>query len=144
MLDLKSADVKRFWRAAEAHRDAARLILDGCLEAVSSTPAHDAVYLSGYVVECGLKALLLSRIPARKRPQMLRELKDVLGHDLERLKKRLLQTGLDFPSERVPDFTLVRRAWSSEMRYKVLRWRRPDAESVYVAASNLFSWIGGG
>jgi hypothetical protein len=33
----------------------------------------DSMYLAGYTFECALKALILSRVPIRQRPEFLRE-----------------------------------------------------------------------
>ena len=71
MLNLKYPEVRRFYRAAEAHRDAARLLVDACPKQGSSTDGHDVVYLSGYIVECSLKALYLDRVPNRRHDEVV-------------------------------------------------------------------------
>jgi HEPN domain-containing protein len=144
MLDLTFAQVKQFNRAAAAHLGAARTLLDACPERTSSTRGHEVVYLSGYVVECVLKALLLSRTPRKKHPAELKRLKEELGHNLEQLKNELSQKGVELPREQKENLKRVRPNWSSEMRYDVRRWKREDAERVVAAAEAIFDWVNGG
>jgi HEPN domain-containing protein len=141
MLNLKFAEVKRFYRAAAAHLDAARELLDACPEKAASARGHDVVYLSGYVVECVLKALLLSRVPEKKHQTELKKLKQELGHDLEKLKKELSQKGVDLPKEQKENVYRVRPMWSSEMRYDIRLWKRGAAERVFLAAEAIFGWV---
>lgn len=58
---------RAFLRAASQRLEAANLLLESGL-------SLDAVYLAGYVVECALKALILQRTPARRRPEVCQEL----------------------------------------------------------------------
>jgi HEPN domain-containing protein len=143
MLNLKFAEVKRFNRAAAAHLDAARSLLSQCPEKASSTRGHDVVYLSGYVVECVLKALLLSRTPEKKHSTELKRLKEEFAHNLEKLKNELSQKGIEFPREQKEYFKRVRPKWSSEMRYDIRAWNREQAEHVFLAAEAIFDWVNG-
>jgi HEPN domain-containing protein len=141
MLNLKFAEVKRFYRAAAAHLDAARKLLDTCPEKVSSVRGHDAVYLSGYVVECGLKALFLSQHPQRKHPELVDWFREKLKHNLELLAERLAKAGVNFPKEHKDNLKRVRTAWSSEMRYDIRAWNREEVERVVLAAEAIFEWV---
>ena len=140
MLNLKYPEVRRFYRAAEAHRDAARLILDHCPERVTSTRGHQVVYLSGYVVECSLKALFLSAAPAKKHREIVGWFKAEVKHNLERLRVELSKCGVDFPRIQLEHLKWVRTNWYSEMRYQTLAWSRSEAEKVYCAAEAIFAW----
>jgi HEPN domain-containing protein len=143
MLDLALAQVKRFNRAAAAHLDAARKLLDVCPERTLSTRGHEVVYLSGYVVECVLKALFLSRTPRRKHPAELKRLKEDVGHNLEKLKNELSQKGVELSREQKENFRRVRPEWSSEMRYDIRLWKREDAGRVFSAAEAIYDWVNG-
>lgn len=110
MLNLKYAEVKRFNRAAAAHLDAARSLFSQCPAKGMSTRGHDVVYLSGYVVECVLKALLLSRSPEKHHAIVIRKLKEEVGHNLEKLKVELVQKGVVFSREQNENFKRVRPA----------------------------------
>src|SRR4051794_6089757 len=128
MLNLKFPEVKRFYRAASAHLDAARALVGGCPEKSASTRGHDVVYLSGYVVECALKALLLHQHPQRKHQELVEWFREKLKHNLELLKEKLDKKGVNFTREHDENLKRVRTKWSSEMRYDVRGWVRDEAE----------------
>jgi hypothetical protein len=118
MLNLKFPEVRRFMRAALAHRDAARGLLGLCPPKGKSTRGHAVVYLCGYVVECSLKALLINHHPERKHGEVVAKFKDTLKHNLELIRSELIKKGTNFSKEQQENFKRVRRNWSSEMRYK--------------------------
>ena len=140
MLNLHDPEVRRFYRAAVAHRDAARLLLDHCPERTASTRGHQVVYFSGYVVECSLKALFLSASPAKKHVEIVQWFKAEVKHNLERLRVELSKCGVVFPRIQLEHLRRVRTSWYSEMRYQTLAWGRSEAEKVYVAAEAVFAW----
>src|SRR5438477_9757100 len=113
MLNLKFPQVKRFNRAAAAHLDAAKSLLDVCPEKVSSTLGHDVVYLSGYVVECSLKALFLTQHPQQKHKELVEWFREKLKHNLEWLKEELNKKGVNFPKEQNENLKRVRGRWVS-------------------------------
>lgn len=123
MLNVALPEVKRFYRAAAAHLDAARALLDRCPEKGLSTRGHEVVYLSGYVVECSLKALLLTQYPRKKHPELVEWFKTEVKHNLERLRAELIDKGVNFPKGQTADLKLVHSRWYSEMRYDVRGWR---------------------
>lgn len=143
MLNLKFAEVKRFNRAAAAHLDAVRSLLSQCPEKGTSTRGHDVVYLSGYIVECILKALLLSRTPEKQHEAFLKKLKEEIGHNLEKLKNELSQKGVELPREQKESFYRVRPVWYSEMRYDIRLWTLEEADRVFQAAESIFKWVNG-
>jgi hypothetical protein len=116
MLDLNDPNVKLFHRAAAAHLDAAESLIDACSERSVSTRAQDAVYLAGYVVECGIKALLLSVTRRKDRKSMLEWFRAEAKHKLDVLRSELGRKGVEIPRKTINDFTRVRGVWSSEMR----------------------------
>src|SRR6266568_5550173 len=138
MLDLKSPQVKRFFRAAAGHLDAAKSLLGACPEKGLSIRGHDVVYLAGYVVECSLKALFLMRYPRKKHQELVEWFKTDLKHNLERLMVELTRKGVNVPKDRYENLKRVRTNWFSEMRYNVRPWGRDEAERVFRAAEQLF------
>lgn len=141
MLNVALPEVKRFYRAAAAHLDAARSLLGQCPEKGLSTRGHEVVYLSGYVVECSLKALLLTQYPRAKHPEIVGWFIAELKHNLERLAVELTRKGVNIPKRRHESLKRVRAQWYSEMRYDIRAWRRQDVERVFSAAEELFDWV---
>lgn len=143
MLNRKFAEVRRFIRAADAHLDAATELLATCPEKATSTRGHEVVYLSGYVVECSLKALVLSRYPESKHEETIGRFKSEFKHDLEKLKRELGKKKVEFPKKRNEDFNRIRPVWSSEMRYDVRAWHRDETERLFRAAEAIYNWVNG-
>jgi hypothetical protein len=75
-----------------------------------------AFYLSGYGVECSLKALLLDRTTVAQYPKMLRFCRGKSGHELNKIKERLRKRGVEFPRTVARAFASV-RTWSVGLRY---------------------------
>lgn len=143
MLNLKFAEVKRFSRAAAAHLEAAQTLLGECPEKASSTRGHDVVYLCGYIVECSLKALLLTQHPRRKHEELVAWFREKVKHNLERLKEELTKKGVNFPKEQNENFKRVYSRWTSDMRYDVRAWSREAVERVFQAAEQMLDWVRG-
>lgn len=143
MLNRKFTEVRRFIRATDVHLDAARRLLAACPEKTSSTRAHDVIYLSGYVIECALKALLLSRYPEAKHKEMIERFKSAVKHDLEKLKRELSKKKVELPEKQQENLKRVRPVWSSEMRYDIRAWHRDEAERIFLAVEAIYDWVNG-
>src|SRR5437016_4451926 len=90
MLNLRAKEVRRFWRAAQQHYVVAlRLAEFGAAEIVRSAEAYHAVYMGGYAVECGLKALYLGRVPQRRHAAEIEGRLTDLGHNLAGLAESI-------------------------------------------------------
>ncbi len=144
MLNLKFPEVRRIYRAAVGHHDAARSLLGQCPEKTPSTRGHEVVYLSGYVAECSLKALLVSQFPRNKHSDVIERFKSEVKHNLERLRAELTTKGVHFPKNLQELLRRVHASWNSEMRYDVRTWRRDIVERVFDAAETLLDWTRGG
>jgi hypothetical protein len=144
MLNMKFPEVRRFFRAAEAHLDAARSLLASCPEKTASTRGHEVVYLSVYVVECSLKALLLSQFPEKSHSTKIEWFKRKMKHNLERLKAELSKKEIHFPRSLREHLRVVHGNWNSEMRYEIRSWRREAIEKVFIASGSLLLWTYGG
>ncbi len=97
-----------------------------------------AVYLSGYVLECLLKAAILSRRGLRALPEEywrhdLRELAAAAGLDrvLERPEHRRLEA----------DLALISGLWSVNMRYEGALRNREIGRVVVRAVEELRQWL---
>lgn len=117
-------------------------LLTTCSPNESSSRAHDVVYLSGYALECSLKAWLMSSTPLKKHAATIAWFK-IIKHDLDRLKGELYRKGQIIPKVRIHDFNRVRSRWLSEMRYLVRRWRFDDAEAVFASSQRMVFWVQG-
>lgn len=119
MLELNWKLVRRFYNAMMQHLDGARFLVDGCIPFSASLRAAESIYLGGYAVECGLKAMLFSRIRERRHQDLLREVIEQIGHDLEKLQARLARLPEPFVLDggELRAFHVVRRAWNSQDRY---------------------------
>lgn len=129
-----------YYRAAGMHLEGADAIVRECPGKSWSVLAHEAIYLSGYVVECALKALVVSLTPPRRHAELVEELRMEVKHNLDKLRHLLSQRGVELPAVQRPRFVLVRSVWSSEMRYEPLPRDREDAAAVRDAARGLYLW----
>ena len=99
-----------------------------------------AVYLAGYAVECMLKAMILSALPARKRKMMLDSFRGQQAHDYEWLKAKYRECqGLTVPREVERDFILV-NSWGTELRYKSGNVHQKQCERFLLAVERVVAW----
>ena len=103
---------------------------------------HAAIYLSGYAVECILKAVILVRTPLRRRPSKLEELKKEFGHNLAHLRRELQARGA-VPSRQIARDLVYVSTWSEQMRYDPSERSVADAEQFVRAARAIVEWGNG-
>ena len=132
--------VKGYIRAAEMHREAAATLLEASHGRLRSLLCTEVVYLSGYVVECSLKAYLLSHVPVKKHSERIEKFK-ANGHDLEKLLSWLAAKRRHLPDRQARNCRKVRGNWSSQMRYEARSLQRTTAESVHRSAEELYRWV---
>ncbi len=102
-----------------------------------------AVYLSGYGIECILKALVLISTPAAKRSEMLQSFRGSKAHDYEWLRYLYrLNGGARFPRSINEHFTLVNDG-STDLRYNPSTVDEPDAEAFLKAREAIIAWAKG-
>ena len=144
MVNMAFRHAALFVRAADMHREASRTLLGECPLHSSSRLATVATYLGGYVAECALKAVLISRYPERDHTRVVDEvLKGRIGHNLEFLKVELAGRGVNWPSRQTTLLKRVRSGWSSEMRYDPRNRSTEEARRVIEAADGLYQWATG-
>jgi HEPN domain-containing protein len=101
-----------------------------------------ACYISGYGVECSLKALLLKKSVAGQRPKVLKFFRGKNGHDLEQIKKKLRERGVHFPRAMTPHFASV-NTWSVTSRYDTTRKTGHMAGGQLKAVEAVINWVRG-
>lgn len=129
-------EARRFYRCAARRSDEAKILL----EAGSTT---GAMYLSGYGVECMLKALILSTIPAGERAAMLNNFRGAKAHEFNWLRGIWLKIkGAKFPGDVVKHFTNL-NSWSTDLRYEPGELPLHEADAFLNSASVVMHWADG-
>jgi len=128
--------IKRFIKAAEQRRTTSEDLND-------QGKYVDQMYLTGYIVECALKALVLSATPRSKRQPVLDEVtRGAASHDFERLKQVYERTGRQFPVDDVRILRrLVKHHWTTAMRYEVGKGDREAASAFPRDAIEFLEWV---
>lgn len=143
MLNTRAREVNRFWRVALQHLEVSEFLVRQTRLARDSYQAAAAIYLGGYSVECGLKALWLSQCPERQHGSYGEKLKE-LGHNLPGIIGSMrTRFGLVLPQE---VFELMRRRiipmWDVNARYRPGKRRSSDAVEFLAAVRRLLDWMG--
>lgn len=129
-----SNEAKAFYRCALMRCDDAAILLN-------AGQTTGAVYLAGYAVECVLKALLLSRVTAARRTEILATFRGSRAHDFEWLRSRyLMEGGARFPREITEALTLV-GVWSTDLRYLPRNLKTHEAAPFIEAAKLIVNWV---
>ena len=99
-----------------------------------------AVYLGGYAVECGLKALVLSSVPASRQAAVEATFRGVRGHDLRWLRREYLRLGgAKPPTQTEADLDEV-GTWTTGLRYSPGRVDEGTAKRFLAASRRLLEW----
>lgn len=128
-------DARRYYRVALQRFE------DGDLLRRMNRP-RAAIYLTGYAVECMLKALLLVVTPAGGRPGVLRLFRGAIAHDIGWLRDRLIRHigGLPVAQARHVSFL---SSWSTDLRYEPGPGDPEDADAFLAAAASILEWAKG-
>lgn len=128
-----SADARLFYRCALLRSDEAQVLFKADF-------TTGAVYLAGYGIECILKALVLTLVPASARVDILKTFRGGRAHDYEWLRTLYLENGgARFPRAINESFTLV-NDWSTNLRYAPRQLRAREAGSFLRAAEMIIRW----
>ncbi len=132
---MADSQVMRFLRAAEQRLAAADLLLD-------NSKFLDGMYLAGYVVECSLKALVLSYIRVPERPEFLREhFRGQRAHDFEHLATLLLRNGVNIPKPLRLSVVRANDIWSTDLRYETGHGKVADSKFLRDAGEKILAWV---
>jgi HEPN domain-containing protein len=125
-------DKRALFRAAVVRLDSARVLFQ-------ADRGLDALYLSGYAVECGLKALILARTPSPKRLATLEEISQgARSHDYHYLRGILEARGCVIPRSMLEILTRLASEWSTDLRYQA---RRVDFAVVQHAITSVEAFL---
>jgi hypothetical protein len=128
-------NARRYYRVAYQRLD------DGMALLEISRP-RAAIYLTGYAVECILKALLLMSTPAGERAKVLATFRGAVAHNVEWLRDRLVQRIGRLPVDENRHVSLV-SSWSTDLRYEPGPGDREDAEAFVASAMSILRWADG-
>ena len=128
-------NARRYYRVAFQRLD------DGLALLEISRP-RAAIYLTGYAIECILKALLLMSTPAGDRAEVLATFRGAVAHNIDWLRDRVIQRIGRLPVGENRYLSLV-SSWSTDMRYEPGPGDPEDAESFLAAARSILAWANG-
>jgi hypothetical protein len=128
-------DARRYYRVAYQRLD------DGTALLGINRP-RAAIYLTGYAVECILKALLLVSTPAGERPEVLATFRGAVAHNIDWLRDRLIQRIGGLPVTENRHVSLV-SSWSTDLRYEPGPGDHDDAEAFVASADSILKWADG-
>lgn len=129
-------DARRYWRVAYQRLE------DGALMLEKLDRPKAAVYLTGYAVECMLKALLIMSSAAGKRHEVVARFRGAIAHNLFWLRDGLAVRGVHLPATKAKELTFL-SSWSTELRYEPGPGDREDAERFIRAARLVVKWADG-
>ena len=125
-----------FYRAAKQRFEDAEFLLD-----VDRTTA--AVYLSGYSVECILKALILGAVPSAQEAEILALFRGARAHDYDWLLRLYAERGgASLPPDVIPHLARV-NTWSTDMRYSPGTIALRDAKAFLDSSVEILTWADG-
>lgn len=132
MVDL----VKTFFRAGIQRLEAAEILYDqGVL--------LDALYLSGYCVECSMKAMILSRVPKSRRKPFVEE--NFLGqraHDIEFLRHLWKENRCEpLTNGLLVSLRTFRETWTTSLRYEVGGRKAKDVAATITFSRSMSDWV---
>ena len=128
-------NARRYYRVAYQRFD------DGTALLEISRP-RAAIYLTGYAVECILKALLLVSTPPGERAEMLATFRGSVAHNIDWLRERLIRRIGRLPVAENRHLSLV-SSWSTDLRYEPGPGDPEDAEAFLAAAQSVLAWANG-
>jgi len=133
----KSYEVERFSRIALQRLEDARLLNERCGRGTA------AVYLAGYAVECGLKALLLSSSPPQKHLEVVESFRGKNGHNFESLRARYERQGGPVPPRGIAKALAFVNLWTTDLRYHAGMTPPAEAGKFLEAVELIIDWTEG-
>jgi hypothetical protein len=104
----------------------------------------DQMYLTGYVVECALRALILHNTPETERQSAFEDLSHgAASHDSEHLRAIYQRSsGKHFPPEGTKILKrLVKCQWQTALRNQVGKGNRQEAAAFLAEAKCFLEWV---
>ena len=128
-------NARRYYRVAYQRLDDGEALLG-----ISRPRA--AIYLTGYAVECVLKALLLMSTPAGECLEVLATFRGAGAHNIDRLRDQLVRRIGRLPVTEARHVSLV-SSWSTDLRYEPGHGDPDDAKAFLTAADSILTWANG-
>jgi HEPN domain-containing protein len=129
----KRTEALRFYRVAVQRYDDAGTLL-------KSGRTTGAMYLSGYTVECALKAVLLANRPVSQQHKLLDLFSGKTAHDLEWLKQKIQDSGIRIPADVVKYLARV-NTWTTDLRYVAGAQAMRETETFLKATIEIIEWV---
>jgi hypothetical protein len=98
-----------------------------------------AIYLSGYAVECILKALILTSTPRNRRDERVASFRGRNAHNIEWLSRQLVGCGVKVPAAHSGQLVYL-SSWSTDLRYEAGPGNPQDAGRFLASASAVLKW----
>ena len=133
-----SANVRVYRRAARQRLgDAQYLLASG-----DDARGTGAMYLAGYAVECGLKALHLSRLPPDGQAAAMKGYRTARSHGYEWLRRQCVAVpGGNVFTQTAQDLLADLDGWETRLRYNPASTPIRDARAFVVSAEQFLTWI---
>jgi hypothetical protein len=128
-------NAQRYYRVAYQRLDDGNALLE-------INRPRAAIYLTGYAVECILKALLLVSSPASDRAAVLATFRGSVAHNIDWLREQLVRRIGRFPVGEARHVSLV-TSWSVDLRYEPGPGDPDDARAFLAAADAILNWADG-
>jgi hypothetical protein len=132
----RAAEARQFYQAAKQRFEDARFLL-------AAGRTTGAIYLAGYSVECTLKALILSMLPAGKRRVMLQSFYGARAHDYNWLKARYFENGGPHFTKSIANAFAFVNTWAVEIRYRAGSSKQDTAKGFLDSAEAIMTWADG-
>ena len=126
-------NARRFYHVAYQRLEDGQLILN------TLDRPNASIYLTGYAVECMLKALLIANTPANLRENIAASFRGSRAHDLEWLRIQLINSNVPIHKQIHDDLRFL-NTWSPALRYEPGDGDREDAEYFCVTARRILDW----
>ncbi len=103
-----------------------------------------SIYIAGYAVECGLKALILSSVPKARREALVESFRGNRAHNFNWLIELYNENGgARRPLSITKDLAFVHDEWSVNLRYVAGEKPFREAERFILSTERILEWIEG-
>jgi hypothetical protein len=128
---------QKFFRVATQRYEEAQFLFEG-------ERYLAAIYIGGYAIECGLKALILETEPRNGRAELAASFRGSEWHNLNWLVEGYIKRGGSrLPREIRTDLTYVHDEWSVDLRYTAGQKTLREGQRFVAATVRILEWVKG-